>query len=91
MTSEPLEVRVLAFGTIEVSKLIGSIYISLGSDSLVLTQAQITGVYHRCSPMTRDSNKGYQQGIRVKVVPEGWAVTVSHVTLAVIFSITPFL
>ena len=26
-----------------------------------------------------------------KVVPEGWAVTVSRLTLAVIFSITPFL
>ena len=64
MTSEPLEVRVSAFGNIEVSKLIGSIYVSLGSDSLVLTRAQITGVYHRCSPMTRVSNKGYQQGIR---------------------------
>ena len=27
----------------------------------------------------------------IKVVPEGWAVTVSRLTLAVIFSITPFL
>ena len=29
--------------------------------------------------------------VQSKVVPEGWAVTVSRLTLAVIFSITPFL
>ena len=40
----------------------GSIYVRLGSDPLVLTRAQITGVYHRSPPMTRDSSKGYQQG-----------------------------
>ena len=29
--------------------------------------------------------------LQSKVVPEGWAFTVSRLTLAVIFSITPFL
>jgi hypothetical protein len=31
---------------------------------LVLTRAQITGVYHRSPLMTRDSSKGYQQRTR---------------------------